>query len=253
MASAKAPVGRRGKKAKAAQKLGLTARERQFVEHFALHHNAAEAYADAYPASRKHNALYRTKKGSEMLAKPYIAEAVAEKAKVVTQIANEKFEINAQAVLQEIAALAFANSESYFDWGSYERPAFKKNGDPIIDTRTGKQRMDTVPYVRIKASNDLTRVQKAAIVAAEETVSKTGDRVISVKMGNKLQALKLLGDHLRIFAPPADGGIGGTFVNANVTVNNTNITTIDDKREALKAFQSMRATAMIVDASSSGK
>jgi len=41
----------------------------------------------------------------------------------------------------------------------------------------------------------------------------------------------------------------GMLVNGNVTVNNTDITAIDDKREALKAFQSMRASAMIVDAS----
>ena len=151
--------------------------------------------------------------------------------------------------------MAFANADDYFEWGSYERPAYKKNGDPIIDPNTGEQRMDTVPYVRIKPSSDLTRVQKAAIVAAEETISKTGDRVISVKLGNKLGALTKLGDHLRLFSAPADGGTlpGNTVINGNVTVNSVDVANIDDRREALKAFQSMRATAMIVDASPSGK
>lgn len=235
---------------------GLTKAQHKFVEHYALHRNAAEAYGAAYPKSRKNVAQYRSKKGRALLKKGLIRDRLTQRTEIVERKANEMFSITAHTVLQEIAAMAFANADAYFEWGSSERPAYKRNGDPIIDHSTGEQRMDTVPYVRIKPSSDLTRVQKAAIVAAEETISKTGDRVISVKLGNKLGALTKLGNHLRLFSAPADGGMpAGAIINGNVTVNNLtpkDVAGIDDKRDALKAFEAMRNRAITVEPSPTG-
>lgn len=241
---------------KGARAKGLTVQERKFVEHYVLHHNAAEAYGVAYPKSRKHAAKYRSKKGAEMLRKGGIQGALGQRTEIVERIANTMFEINTKTVLQEIAAMAFANADDFFEWGSFEKPLFNKNGDPRINSDTGAHITATTPYVRIKPSADLTRVQKAAIVAAEETVSKTGDRVISVKLGNKLGALTKLGDHLRLFSAPADGGLpAGAIINGNVTVNNLtpkDVAGIDDKRDALKAFEAMRNRAITVEPSPTG-
>lgn len=245
---------KRGRLASAVK--GLSVQERKFVEHFSLHHNAAEAYGVAYPKSMKQKPNYRANKGSAMLRKGYISHAVSQRAETVEQIANTQFEITAKNVLQEIAATAFANADDYFEWGSYEKPAFKKNGDPIIDPQTGRQRIDTVPYVSIKPSSELTRVQKAAVVAAEETISKTGDRVISVKMGNKLGALTKLGEHLRLFSAPVDAPPplpASLVVNGNVNItSNKDVAAINDKREALKAFEALRNRAITVEPSPAG-
>jgi hypothetical protein len=245
MASSKR-VGKRKKKP-----FGLTPQQEKFCQHYALSKSGAQAYAHAYPVSRKHTPQYRAEQASKILADDKVRARVQVLCMKVVAMADKKFEITAEKVLQEMAALAFANSDDYFAWGSFERPVYnRKTGEPRLDG-DGRQILESVPYVRIKPSDELTRVQKSAIIAAEETISKTGERVISVKMGPKLQALKHLGDFLRLFDTPNDGGppIPGMVVNGNVTVNNTDITAIDDKREALKAFQSMRASAMIVDAS----
>lgn len=245
MASAKR-TGKRRKKPH-----GLNQQQEKFCQHFALSKNGTQAYLHAYPASRIKPAKYHHEQASKLLADGKVKARLEVLAIKILAIADKKFEITAEKVLQEMAALAFANSDDYFAWGSFERPVYnRKTGEPRLDG-DGRQILESVPYVRIKPSDELTRVQKSAIIAAEETISKTGERVISVKMGPKLQALKHLGDFLRLFDTPKDGGppIPGMVVNGNVTVNNTDITAIDDKREALKAFQSMRASAMIVDAS----
>ena len=76
---------------KGARAKGLTAQERKFVEHYALHHNAAEAYGVAYPKSRKHPAKYRSKKGAEMLRKGGILGALGQRTEIVERIANKMF------------------------------------------------------------------------------------------------------------------------------------------------------------------
>jgi hypothetical protein len=75
------------------------------------------------------------------------------------------------------------------------------DGQPIVDEETGQPAVGQVPFVRVKASSELSRTQLAAVVSAEETVSRTGGKAISVKMGDKRAALKHLGSHLGLFAP----------------------------------------------------
>ena len=42
--------------------------------------------------------------------------------------APERIEITAERVLQELAAIAFANSDDYFSWGTFERPGLALSG-----------------------------------------------------------------------------------------------------------------------------
>lgn len=192
---------------------GLTKQERKFVEHFALHGNGAEAYGHAYPASRKHSPDYRSKKANELLKKGRVkgrAEQLKERA---SKIVDEKFDISAERVLQELAAIAFQNSSDIFEWGTYERDVYRKNKEtgrlePVLD-KDGKQVTETVPFARAKPSSELTRQQKAAILSASETISRTGDRLIEIKMADKVGALKLLGQHLSLFKMGIDANVAG--------------------------------------------
>lgn len=223
----------------------LTPKQRAFVEHYTVHLNATEAYRHAYPASRKSTAKKVATEAGKLLNHPRIETIVRARAEKVAVIAEKKFEITAERVLQELAAVAFQNSEDYFEWGSYERPKRRKNKetgtyDPILDEH-GDPIMESVPYAKIKPSDSLTRVQKAAIVAVSETISRTGDRVIEAKMADKMGALKLLGQHLALFKERVEHtGKNGGPIEQHVTL--PQLENVADPVEALKQFEQFRTS-----------
>lgn len=205
MASAK----RKGASKRVKDTLGLSAQREKFCQQYALSKNGAKAYAEAYPASKKQSAQYRAEKSSRLLVEDKIKARIDVLCARVAEMANEKFDITADKVLQELAAIAFANSGTYFDWGTIERPLFNKGGVPRVDAN-GNQVTESVPYVHIKPSADLTRQQLAAIVGADMSFSKTGDPMVSIKMADKRAALRDLGQHLKLFSQGIDlGGKGG--------------------------------------------
>lgn len=217
----------------------LNAQMTKFAEAFALKGNGAEAYGIAYPASLKHTSQYRAEKASKLLAKAKIQAKIAELQIKVQKVAEEKFEITAERIIQEMAAIAFANSEDYYEWGTFEKPLWTKKGDPIIDLTTGKQKTETVPYAYIKPSKGLSRRQKAAIVGAEMSFSRTGDPVVAVKMADKRGALKDLAQmtgHLKHIHEHT--GKGGAPIPMSVT--STDISKAIDPKEALKLFEAHR-------------
>ena len=63
----------------------------------------------------------------------------------------------------------------------------------------GQPVMETVLYVDIRPSEQLTRFQKKAIASAEMTLSRDGTPMVSVKLHDKLAALKALGQYLGLF------------------------------------------------------
>lgn len=205
-----------GKRTRAPKVDALTKQQEKFARHYALHGNGAEAYHHAYPASRKHTPQYRAEHACKLLAQAKIAAKVASLKGKAAQIAERSFEITAERVIQEIAAIAFQNSGEIFDWGTYERQVYRKNKEtgrhePVVD-KDGNHVTELVPYARAKPSSELSRQQKAAILSASETISRTGDRLIEIKMADKVGALKLLGQHLSLFKVGIDaklGGVGG--------------------------------------------
>lgn len=177
---------------------GLTIGQVKFCEYYALTGNGAESYAKAFPGSRKHKSQYRAEKAAKLLAKANIKAKVEALKAVVTEVAEKKFEVNAEKVLKEICALAFSQSRNYFDWGTRQVPMFTKKGEPIIHPDTGKQMMEFEPYMILKPAADLTEEQASAIAGVEMTVSKTGDKVVNVKVSDKMGALKLLAQHTKL-------------------------------------------------------
>lgn len=181
----------------------LTAKQRTFVENYVLTWDAVQAFHTAYPSSKKWTLKQTRSEACKYLRLPHIAAIVEKRRAKFEEIAEKKFEITAEKVLQELAAIAFQNSEDYFTWGAYEKPRYRKDKqsgryEPVIGPN-GEPITDTVPFAQIKPSDQLTRSQKRAILSVSETVTKTGDRLIEPKMADKLGALKLLGQHLALF------------------------------------------------------
>lgn len=134
----------------------------------------------------------------KILKKPSVGLMIAGLESKIETIAEQKFEITAERVIQELAAIAFANADDFYEWGVVERPLFHKDGAPQLD-KSGQQIIERTPYVHIRPSSALTRQQKAAIAGAGMSFSKTGDPVVEVKMGDKRAALRDLGQHLGLF------------------------------------------------------
>lgn len=164
----------------------------------------------------------------------------------VAAVAEKKFEITAEKVLQELAAIAFQNAGEYFEWGSIEKPVLRKNrktGETVhVPDGDGRPMFEQVPFARIKPSEELTEVQKRAIVSVSETISRTGDRLIEAKMADKMGALKLLGQHIGLFKDRVEhtGKDGAPIQTVNANVSLPDLTNVTDPRDALRAFEAFR-------------
>lgn len=180
-----------------------------FCRAYALNPNGAEAYLAAYPISAKHTPQYRAQKASVLIKQAKIQAEIERLRFTVKDIADTKFEITAERILQELAAMAFANADDYYAWGTQNHPVLKKDGSQVFDEQ-GQPVVDVLPFVAVKPSESLTRLQKAAIVGAEMSFSKDGSPMVAVKMGDKRAALRDLGQALGLFKMGIEaGGKGG--------------------------------------------
>lgn len=225
----------------------LTAKQEAFAAEYAKTKSAAESYRRAYNVRPETSPQQVAVQGQKLLAHPKIAQRVEELSARVAKIAAEKFDLSAEKVLGELAAIAFQNSEDIFEWGTFERPVFRKNRqtgqlEPVIG-QDGQQVTETVPFARAKPSSELTRDQKRAIVSASETISRTGDRVVEIKMADKLGALKLLGAHFNLFKTTVEhtGKNGAPIALQEVKAEQIQAST---PKEALKLFETWRANAV---------
>lgn len=225
---------------------GLTAAEEAFCQHYAVNQVGSEAVRHAWPEWRTKPDQYVAQKASKLKAAGKIQERIERLAGKTADLLEKRFEITTEKVLAEIAATAFANAGDYFDWGVREMPRFnRKTGEPIVDPETGKIITEAKPYAYAKPADRLTRQQKAAIVGAEQSISKTGDVVVSVKMANKLQALALLLQHTakKDEKPPASVQVNVVGA-AQVVTDSASIAAMHDPKAALRAFEEARARLM---------
>jgi hypothetical protein len=101
----------------------------------------------------------------------------------IKDVIEKKFEVTVEKVVQELAAIAFANVGDYYEWGPYE-----------TDNRNGS-------FVHVKLSHQLSRTQKAAIVGVEVSFTKAGDPLVSVQAILRLDRVH----HPGAFAPRSTG------------------------------------------------
>ncbi len=128
--------------------------------------NAAGAYRHAYPKCR-------SEKASESCASRLIT--IAKVSAYLTEVkekSQERTQITADRVLEELGKLGFADMQDYVDWGP--------------------------GGVTLKASADLTPEMTAAVSEVSETIGEKGGS-IKFKLHDKRGALESIGKHFGMF------------------------------------------------------
>jgi phage terminase small subunit len=214
----------------------MTMAQQTFCHEFALHENASEAFRVAYPSSRKWKPETVNQQACRVSKNPRIIARVEELVQRKRSIANKKFDVSAERVIQELAALAFSNSDDFFHWGMHSKPLFTRDGKPIIDAATGKQATKPVPMMIIKPSSQLTREQKAAIAGVETSIARDGTPVVSIRLADKRGALRDLAMHLGLFqhVERVQHAHAHAVVHVDATVP------VGDKKLALRRFEELR-------------
>lgn len=149
----------------------LTDKQKRFVVEYLVDSNAAQAAIRA-GFSKKTAKV----KGAQLLKHPEIAAAIRKRQQKIDQ----KLEITAERVLQEIAKLAFSNIQDF--------TKVDDNGKPVLDF------------------SNVTRDQYAAVQEIREDATGgagDGERKVvlrtTVKLSDKTKNLELLGRHLKLF------------------------------------------------------
>jgi hypothetical protein len=216
----------------------LTPAEEAFCEHYVLHQHQANAYLRAFPASAKWKRNTLDRKASALMATAKVQARLTVLRMKVQAIAEHKFEITAQKVLEEYAAIAFTKSTDFARWGKRtvirKRKTGRKDekGEPIYED-IGVE----VDFVEFTPSDELTPEQAKAIATPDLSVDKFGNTVLNIKMMDRMRAL----DKLAKFVGLDDGKL---VVEHRGQVAHTHevkaIEEAADEREALKLFHAAR-------------
>jgi phage terminase small subunit len=142
--------------------LKLTPKQKLFCKYYLISLNATDAAIKAGYSKKTANRI-----GTENLSKPVIREYLESQMKK----REEKLDITADKVINEIAKLAFANTTDILE---------------ITD--------------RGVVIKDLTKLDTSCISSAEEVFDKEGMRLgVKIKLHDKTKNLELLGRHLGLF------------------------------------------------------
>lgn len=168
--------------AKNTRKVNLTKAQEAFCRAYALNGgNGVDAYRKAYPKTKKSKDGTVAAMASKLLSIAKITQRIAQKQSKVQEIAEKKFEVTAESLIQEMAAIAYQNADDYFEWGTEDVTRTTRDGDTYVEKR---------PVVRLKASVELSMIQKKAVAGVEQSFSKAGDPMVAVKLADKRAAIK---------------------------------------------------------------
>lgn len=146
----------------------LTDKQRLFVREYLVDLNATQAAIRA-----GYSADTAEQQASRLLSNVKVQEAI-QKAMYKRE---QRIEITADRVLEELAKIGFANMQDYVEWG-----------------RKG---------VRLRESSELTPAQAAAISEVSETITESGGS-LKFKLHSKIVALERIGKHLGMFDDKAN-------------------------------------------------
>lgn len=155
----------------------LTDKQKKFCEEYLVDLNATQAAI---------RSGYSTKTAAAQAARLLINVNVQKEVQELKDRRALRTEITADFVLKELAAIATTKITDIVN--VHNRPIEMDDGTVI-----------NVPYVEIKNTEELTEAQKASIASIKQT--KHG---VEIKMHDKVSTLKLIGDHLGMFAPVRD-------------------------------------------------
>lgn len=162
----------------------LPARQREFVRRYLLHRNASRAMREAGYTSKNPNV-----DSSKLLANPSIQEIIG----FFEKKAQEKFEIDQERIINELAAIAFGSAGRVMDWDEKE--------------------------MRFIHKADLTERELAFVdsISVEDTKYGT-TRKMTTLAGQKTKALELLGKHIGMFGEKNAGSGSNSDARKNAII-----------------------------------
>lgn len=170
----------------------LTPKQEAFAQHYAIHGNASEAYRTAYGAVGKNENTISVG-GAKLLKLGKVMVRIAELSQRKQAVLEEKFDVTVEQIGRELMALGFYDVRDFYTWGTQTVIKTKGKGENVTEVEVEE------PYVRLKTSDELTPRQAKAVVGVEMSVSRTGERLVTMKLADKRAALVDLGKHLGFF------------------------------------------------------
>jgi phage terminase small subunit len=176
--AARKKTGKEAKK-KHAKVNGLTVKQEKFCQLYVELGDASAAYRGAYSAGNMKPKVVAVK-ACELLKHGNVSVRVDDLQKKLTKIAEDRYLVTQERIIGELAKIAFANAEDYFEWGN--------------------------DGVKIKESSDLTQAQRSVIAEISQTKTKDGGS-IKIKLSDKQTALEKLGRTLGMFKDKGETNI----------------------------------------------
>lgn len=144
----------------------ITDKQRAFVDEYLIDLNATRAYKTIYKSCKKDETARVN--GSRLLTNANVAAYLAQRQRDL----QRRTEVTQDKVVQELAAIAFADIADYVQVKEY----------------------NNLSIVEITPTKDIPTNKRAAIASI-----KQGNNGIELKLHNKLDALDKLGRHLGMF------------------------------------------------------
>lgn len=214
----------------------LTPKLQLFVANYLVHYNAARAVKQTYgenPHDRGTEKWERFEasaraRGSMLLTKLNVSEAI----RVGQKRIRQKFDVDADMVVAELASIAFTRLDQVAPWdedGSHLMPS----------SEIGEVHLAAIKGMKFKRT---VEVQEGEIDPETKLPKQTVLRVENVEftMHDKVAALKLLGQHvgMRFGGPRINVEPGGT---ANVDARNQSLLNVYAKLEDMDPDELVKA------------
>lgn len=179
----------------------MTDKQLIFANEYLIDLNGTRAYKEAYPSVKNDNTAAAA--ATRLLHTPEVEKYINERIKDRL----ERIEVTQDDVIQELAAIAFANESEYAK--VVTKPVMIKTSDgeyvPALDSEGNQMYYQAV---EITETDELTRRQIKAISGI-----KQGKNGIELTTYDKVKALELLGRHLGMFKDKVEvsGDINNPF------------------------------------------
>ena len=158
----------------------FTDKQKQFCKEYVVDLNATQAALRAGYSEKTARQI-----GQRLLTKVDIQAEIQR----LKKLRASKVEVTADFVLKQLVDIATTNITDVVN--IMNRPISMEDGSVI-----------NVPYLVVKNTEELTEAQKSAIASI-----KQGKNGIEIKMHDKVGTLKLIGDHLGMFAAQRDAAV----------------------------------------------
>ena len=195
----------------------LTAKQQKFIDEYLIDLNATRAYKAAYPKCQSDEAANAA--SSRLLRNVKVQEQIENEQKKI----QERTQITQDKIVQELARIAFSNATDFVE--VVTRPIKHKKWDEKIQDYVYEDGDVYEQDIVLKDTKSLSDDQKAAIASIKNT--RHG---IAIEQCNKVEALRLLGQHLGMFKdiPPV-------IVNNNNVPNPYDGLTVEELKALAKA------------------